>query len=250
MSETTEPQGGATPPEPIVEQDNQVEANDNPKPDDQEHEQQSKTQRRIAQLSARLAAETRERERLQAEAEAWRQVRQQQGGEQAEETDDQRDLRLRQQLRGEVEAQVRREQFHAEGESAFGQAGWRQKCDDLISMGADPGFAQLIVEMPDRVKMTAALADDPEAVQRIAAIRTERGRAIALGKYSASLEARANGDDTPRQSVVPRVTAAPAPVRQVGGRAAPTFNPYNPNLTGEQLYDFFAKQDRDRRAGR
>ncbi len=83
MSETNEQvQGGATPPEPAVEQDNQqqgqptndnqVEANDNQPTPDEQQQRQSREDRRIAQLSARLAAETRERERLAAEAEAWR----------------------------------------------------------------------------------------------------------------------------------------------------------------------------------
>jgi hypothetical protein len=238
----------AQPGAPEQANDNNVEANDNQA---DQQQRQSREDRRIAQLSARLAAETRERERLQAEAEAWRQMRQHMGqGEPGEETDEQRQVRLRQEVRGEVEAQLRREQFHADGEAAYG-ASWRQKCDDLVAMGADPGFALLIVEMPDRVKVTAALADDPEAVQRIAAIRTERGRAIALGKYSAQLDrqaAAANEDtDTPRQPVVPRVTQAPPPVRQVTGRAAPTFDPYSPRHSAGDLYDYFVKQDMERR---
>jgi hypothetical protein len=92
--------------------------------------------------------------------------------------------------------------------------------------------------------VAAALAEDPTEVQRIANIRSERGRAIALGKYAASLE-RETARPAARQ-----VTQAPAPVRPVQGRTQPVFDAYNPNLSGEQLYDYFAKQDRDRRARR
>src|SRR5215831_10960747 len=98
--------------------DNQVEANDN-----QDQQRQSREDRRIAQLTARLAAETRERERLQAEATAWQQMRDHMGqGDQVEETPEQARARLRQEVRGEVEAELRRSQFHAEGEAAYGNA--------------------------------------------------------------------------------------------------------------------------------
>jgi hypothetical protein len=262
MSETTEQaEGGAQPPEPTTQQDNQPqandnqpEANDNQQTEDEKRQAQSREDRRIAQLTARLAAERRERERLQGEAEAWRQRQmadQQPQG--AEETDEQREQRIT----AAVEAKIRREQFHQDGEAAYGQAVWRQKCDDVISMGADPGFAALLVEMPDRVKITAALAEDPEAVQRIASIRSERGRAIALGRYAAGLDrpaaANTNGaahsDSTPTPAAAPRVTAAPAPVRPVEGRTQPSFDPYNPRHTPEQLFDFFARQEKERRSG-
>jgi hypothetical protein len=185
MSETTEQaEGGAQPPEPTTQQDNQPqandnqpEANDNQQTEDEKRQAQSREDRRIAQLTARLAA--------------------------------------------------------------------------------DPGFAALLVEMPDRVKITAALAEDPEAVQRIASIRSERGRAIALGRYAAGLDrpaaANTNGaahsDSTPTPAAALRVTAAPAPVRPVEGRTQPSFDPYNPRHTPEQLFDFFARQEKERRSG-
>jgi hypothetical protein len=221
--------------------DNQVEANDN----DQD-EWRRREDRRVAQLSARLAAEQRERERLQAL------FQQQTGGE---ETDEQKAQREKQQMRAEVEADLRRERFHAEGTAQFGNA-WNQKCQDLIGLGADPMFAALVVEMPDGVKIAAALADDPEAVQRIADIRSERGRAIALGRYAAGLDRQAansnDQDDTRSTPTTPvaatRVTSAPPPVRPVTGRTTPAFDPYNPRHSPEQLAEFWEKQERDRRS--
>src|SRR5690349_13159261 len=146
MSETTTTaEGGVSPPDAhsdpanlqednqVETNDNQVEANDNQQTEEQQ-QRQSREDRRIAQLSARLAAETRERERLQAESEAWR--RQLQGQQPqlgtGEETEDQRVERLRQQVRAEVEVELRKERFHAEGAAEYGAA-WQQKCQDLIS---------------------------------------------------------------------------------------------------------------------
>ncbi len=54
-------------------------------------------------------------------------------------------------------------------------------------MGADANFAQLLVEMPDGVRVAGALAADPAEVERIAGLRSERARAVALGKYAATL---------------------------------------------------------------
>jgi hypothetical protein len=208
-----------------------------------EGEDKLREDRRIAQLRARLGAAERERQQQAAELEFYR--RQAQGQQQAQETPEQQAVRYRQEVRGEVEAQLRTERFHAEGGAQYGD--WSAKCKDLVDMGADPHFAQLLVEMPEGVRVAAALADDPDAVERISKIGTERGRAIALGKYAATIEGGSNGASAPTRAAAP-VSRAPAPIRPVTGRAAPQFNEYT--ATGQQLVDFYAKQDMEKRTRR
>jgi hypothetical protein len=195
--------------------------------------------RRVAQVRARLAAaERREAEQL-AELEFYR--RQAANVAPQDETPEMRYQRERAQIRTEVEQQIRTETFHQQGAAQYGD--WKQRCDDLIGMGADPGFAALLVEMPggEGVKVAAALAADPDAVERISQLRTERARAVALGKYAATIEdaptaapMRVNG------AAAPAVTRAPAPVRPVTGRASPQFNEYT--ATAQQLADFYMRQ--------
>lgn len=208
-------------------------------PEQEEAERKSKGDRRFAALTAQLSAAQRERDRQAAELEFYRR----QAHAPAEETPEQRYQRERAQIRGEVEAQIRTETFHQQGASAY--ADWKQRCDDLVNMGADAGFAQLLVEMPDGVKVAAALAGDPEEVQRIANLRSERARAVALGKYAATVEgASARAAPAERH----QVTRAPAPVRPVTGRAAPTFNEYTAD--GQTLVDRYMKQNIERRVNR
>ena len=118
-----------------------------------------------------------------------------------------------------------------------------------MKMGADGGFAQLLVEMPDGVKVAAALAADPAEVERIANLRSERARAVALGKYAATIEdtppARGNGHS--HATPTPQMTRAPAPIRPVTGRANPQFNEYT--ASGEQLVDMYLKRDLERARG-
>jgi hypothetical protein len=111
-------------------------------------------------------------------------------------------------------------------------------------MGADAPLSRLIVEMPEAVKVVAALADDPAAVQRISNIKSERGRAIALGKFVATIEDR---PAIPRAAPV-AVTRAPAPVRTVTGRASPVFNEYTANA--DQLADHYMRQNMERQQRR
>lgn len=211
-------------------------------PEQEQKDARDKEDRRIAQLRARLGAAEREREAQRAELEFYRRQAQQHAP--AEETPEQRYQRERAQIRGEVEAQIRTETFHHQGASAY--ADWKQRCDDLVSMGADAGFAQLLVEMPDGVKVAAALAGDPDAVERIANLRTERARAVALGKYAATVEdtapaQRSNGAER-------QISRAPAPVRPVTGRANPQVNEYR--LNAQQLVDKYSREAMEARRSR
>lgn len=239
MSETTEtPEGTPAEPEPTPA----------PEPDTEEQtpdqtprrEAEPKDDRRIAQLRARLGAAEREQEAQRAELEFYRRQAQQQAPH--DETPEQRYQRERAQIRADVEMQIRTERFHAEAYEQYPD--WDKRRDDLVKMGADAGIAAMLVEMPGGVRVAGALADDPAELQRIAAIKSERGRAIALGKYAATLEA--DGGAPPRSA--PQVTRAPAPIRPVTGRAAPQFNEYT--ASGQDLVDRYMKQAMENRARR
>lgn len=244
MSETTEAPGTepVAPPSPPPESTPPApDATDAPEQTEEEAQRRDRDTegRRVAQVRARLAAAERERDALRAEAEFYRQRAQPIAPE--DETPEQRYQRERAQIRGEVEAQIRTERFHAEGGQSYGD--WKQRCDDLVAMGADAGFAQLLVEMPagEGVRVAAALAADPDAVERIANLRSERARAVALGKYAASIDdAPATVRNGHNAAPVP-VTRAPAPVRPVTGRTAPVFNEYT--ASPQALIDFYMRQN-------
>jgi hypothetical protein len=162
MSETTENPDGTPAPEPEPKP-----VPDTPAPETEEPEQKPQREadeegRRVAQLRARLGAQERENARKDAELEFYRRQAQQQTP--AEETPEQRYMRERATIRAEVEQQIRTERFHEQGQSAYGD--WKQRCDDLVAMGADAGMAALLVEMPDGVKVAASLAGDPGAAHR------------------------------------------------------------------------------------
>jgi hypothetical protein len=245
MSETTETTPAPEPePAPPPSPDAPAPDTEEPeqKPQREADEARAKEDRRIAQLRARLGAAEREQARQAAELAFYRE--QAQRVPQAEETPEQRYARERAQIRTEVEQQIRTETFHQQGASAYGD--WKQKCDDLVKMGADAGFAQLLVEMPDGVKVAAALANDPDQVEHIANLRSERARAVALGKYAATLDADDGSTRAPRAA--PQVTRAPAPIRPVTGRAAPTFNEYTAD--GQTLVERYMRQNLEKQVRR
>jgi len=142
----------------------------------------------------------------------------------------------------EHETKARVERFHEAGRAAH--ADWAARCKSLMDMGADGGLAEILVDLPDGARVAGALADDPEALEKIAGLRTERARAIALGKYAAAFEAEAR----PTQ---PRVTRAPAPIRPVNGSTARAeFNPYlagNSDDGNAALTAYYTEQARRRR---
>ena len=252
MSETTEPDGKPAPePEPTstpgtgpAGAPESTPETDEPAPAKEADEARRRDggDRRFAELTARLSAAERREQQREQELEFYRRQAQQQAPQ--DETPEQRYHRERAQIRAEVEGELRKETFHNQGRAAFPD--WGQRCDDLIKMGADANFAALLVEMPEGVKVAAALAADPAEVERIANLRSERARAVALGKYAATIEdappARGNGHAAP-----PQVTRAPAPIRPVTGRANPTFNEYT--APPEQLVDVYLKRDLERARG-
>ena len=210
---------------------------------EEEAERKSRGDRRFAAITAKLSAAERLQAQQAAELEFYR--RQAVAQPQGEETPEQRYQRERVAIRAEVEAQIRTERFHEQGATEF--TDWKARCDDLVKMGADAGFAQLLVEMPDGVRVAGALAADPEAVERIAGLHSERARAVALGKFAATLGAD-NGNGHARAAAPTPMTRAPAPVRPVTGRASPVFNEYT--ASPEALADYYLKKDLERHRSR
>ena len=209
---------------------------------EEEAEHKSRGDRRFAAVTAKLSAAERIQAQQAAELEFYRQQAQRQPP--ADETPEQRYHRERAAIRADVESQIRTERFHEQGGAEFGD--WKQRCDDLVKMGADANFAQLLVEMPDGVRVAGALAADPAEVERIANLRSERARAVALGKYAATLGDNGNGHA--RAAAPLPVTRAPAPVRPVTGRASPVFNEYT--ASPEALADYYLKKDLERHRSR
>lgn len=247
MSETTEaPEGAPAPepeptpaPEPAPDTDEQT---PDPVPPRREaDEARDKEDRRIRQLVAKNAARDRENEELRRELDSYRRQAQQQAPQ--NETPEQTMRRIELEAEQRAEAKLLARRFHEEGNAQYRD--WNQKTKDLIDMGADPGMATLLIEMPGGVRVAAALAEDPTELQRIVSIPSERGRAIALGKYAATLDSDAGA--APARST-PQVTRAPAPIRPVTGRAAPQFNEYT--ASGQDLVDRYMKQNLENRMRR
>jgi len=145
-----------------------------------------------------------------------------------------------QQAVSEQREQERVQGFHAAGSAAYPD--WKERCASLMSMGADAGLAALLVETPDGANVAAALADEPEALERIAGLKSERARAIALGKFAASVADK----PAPASRTISR---APPPIKPIGGGSAkPAVDEYA--LTSAQLVELYSKQAMDARRNR
>jgi hypothetical protein len=249
MSETeTGPQPGGEAPEAAVTETEatapvdagaatETEAETDEKREDRRRAQLSaREEKRIAQLSARmaaLAARNDELERRIQQPPPPRPVELPQTPEEFERLVEQR----AEQKADEKAARARAVAFHQQGIAEHGKDAWAVRCNNLQAMGADAGMAQLLIEMPNGPRVAASLADDPEELERIAAISTATGRAIALGQYAATLAA-------PARRTAP-VSRAPAPIRPVTGVANPVFNEYT--ASAEELMDYYSKQAMERR---
>ena len=221
-----------------------------PAPDDapeptpeEEAERKSRGDRRFAAITAKLSAAERLYAQKEAEAAYWRQQVAQGGQQQAEETPEQRIARIEREADARAEQKLLTQRFHDEGGAQYPD--WQQKTRELIDMGADAEIARLLVAMPGGVRVAASLADDPAELQRIANMTGTERRAMALGRYAATID---NGNGHARAAAPLPVTRAPAPVRPVTGRASPVFNEYT--APPEQLVDVYLKRDLERARGR
>lgn len=199
------------------------------------------TDKRLARLTARITAGEAERAQLRAELDRMRR------GEQVPQQPVEIPPEWQPILEREVEARAAAREaqrgvqaFHAAGRAEH--ADWPQLCQSLIDMGADPGFSQILVETPNGHKIAAALADEPEELERIAALRTERARAIELGKFAARFETR---PAPPKRAAVSR---APEPVRPVTGSVNAQPDPYR--MTAQQNVDYYSRLDMESRKRR
>lgn len=243
LSDTqTDPQDGAAPAEPAAPTETQASAPAadgaaTETPAEPEPPKPSRTDRRIAALSARLSAGEQERQRLAQEVEQYRRQSQPQPDKPITPDDIPRivEERVAAQLAQRVE-QERAEAFHASGKAEFKD--WTERCQSLMQMGADAQFAQLLIETPDGAKVAGALADDPEELERITGLKSERARAVALGRYAATLETR--------EPAAKPANKLPPPIRPINGATART--PFNETTaTAQQLVDFYTKQAMQKR---
>jgi hypothetical protein len=247
MSETlTDPQDGATPAEPAATEDPKPiapgtegaatdQTTEQPKPD--------RAERRIAALSARLAATGTDRDRLAAENAELRRAANPPAAEEPPKPEDIPRLveeRVAREL-AEREIKAKVSTFHETGQKEYPD--WKDRCSSLIEMGVDGPLSEVLLELPAAV--TASLADDPEELERIVGMKTERARAIALGKYAATLEAKPapTAEETERVRVAAhtrRVSQAPAPIRPIGGNARVELN--ESTMSAQQLVENYSKQ--------
>ena len=141
--------------------------------------------------------------------------------------------RLAAQMREQERGQEQANTFHEQGRESY--ADWEERCKNLMAMGVDVGLSQILVEMKDGAKVAGALADDPEALQRIAQIRTERGRAISLGMYAAKLA------EAQQPQIRRTAREVPSPIRPVTnlGNGA---NPVPQAMSSEQLVDYYSRE--------
>lgn len=225
MSETE--QGAAPPPSEPAAEPVTPEA-----PPPAEAEEESRKAKRFAQMTARLASTARERDEL-AQRLAYIEQTQRIAGQPSQEATTQAQIQQEAQRLAAAEAfEARKREFHRAGEELYPD--WRDKCNNLMAMGADPQIASMLVEVEDGPKVAAALADDPEALEHIAGLRSERGRAVALGQFAAKIAAR------PAR----RVSQAPPPPKTVEARAAPKFD--EQSATAQQLVDYYVRQGIER----
>jgi hypothetical protein len=250
-TETTVPQdGGAPASEPIitgsteapppVETETTTEAT--PEQEAEEQPRQRRGDRRLAVLAAQSRAAQEQLARQSAELED---LRRRVGSAQPEQPQIPQEWQPI--LDREVEARIAaraqqqaREAFHDAGKQMAPQE-WATICKDLEDMGADAPLSWVLVEMGrEGAKAAVALHENPEDLERIAALKTPTARAIALGKYAATLEAT---PAPPRRAA--QVSRAPAPIRPVNGSVNPEPNPYT--MGPQEAVAWAEKQEAERR---
>ena len=126
-------------------------------------------------------------------------------------------------IRAEVEAQIRTERFHEQGATEF--TDWKARCDDLVKMGADAGFASCWSRCRMACVSPARWQRTPRRWSALPAC-TVNARGLSRWASSPPHSGPNNGNGHARAAAPLPVTRAPAPVRPVTGRAAPVFNEY------------------------
>ncbi len=226
----------STPDKPADKPDAEPPAEPAPKPEKTAEEKaRERDNRRYAQAQAARYAEKARADQLEARLRELENPAQQQ---QPPGIVRQEDLpRMYEEMRAKERTQERVDTFHQAGQAAYPD--WAERCQNLMQMGADENFSVLLVETPDGAKVAGALADDPDALERISGLKTERARAIALGHYAASLQAK------PAAVPAVSVSRAPSPIQPPSiGRAR---GDPDPNGSFEEYQRWSEKQRWDRR---
>jgi len=243
MSDTTEQQpvpeateGAPAPSDAATEQTTPPEQETPPAPPEEaQKERESRLDRRIAEMRARLSNSERQRhemaqrlELLEAHARATTPPQpppdpQMQAAVHAEAA----------KLTAEKLFEQKKAAFHAAGREAFPD--WEQRMSELQGLGAVP-ISSMFLELPNGHKVAAALRDNPEALEEILAQPTQEARGIALGKYMQQIST------TPTRNV----SRAPPPPKPIQGRVSTTFDPYAANVPTDRLVDFFSRQAMDK----
>jgi hypothetical protein len=210
-----------------------------PEGDTPEEPKLSGTDKRLAKLTARLSAGEAERAQLRAELDRIRRgepVQQPQAAQIPPEWRPVIDRAVAQQVE-QLQLEAKMQAFHAAGRAEH--ADWNDMCKSLIDMGADTPLSMLLVDMPQGHKVAAALHEEPEELERIAALRSERARTLELGKFAARVEGMPNLQ-RPRAAA-----AAPSPIRPVTGSARVEPDPYR--MDAQQAVAYYSKLDMESR---
>lgn len=114
-------------------------------------------------------------------------------------------------VRAEIEFDTRRQALVTTGLKELGTDAWNEKTSILHGLGAtqNAAFMQALVEMPNAVKIVAELADDSDALVSLLN-KSPSAMAAALGRMDAKMDAPA-----PK----PQLSNAPRPVPKVESTA-------------------------------
>lgn len=207
-----------------------------PEAEPQKSPEETNWERRVNRLTSRVSTVSRENDELRQRLAAFEQAQAQHAtGQQPPPPELQQYIRTEAERLAQAQRiEERRQSFNEQGAAAYPD--WEERKQSLIAMGVDIPLSVLLVEMPDGARIAGELHDNPAELERIAEIRSERGRAVALGQFAAKLEQR------PRT-----VSRAPRPPQPVTGRVNPQFNEYN--ASAQDLVAFYTKraQEQQRR---
>src|SRR6185312_468387 len=164
-----------------------------------------RTDRHVANLTARLATERAEREAAERRAEAAEALLQ------ATKPEGERHTTVpaaapvdRAAVRAEIEFDTRLKSVISAGQKEFPD--WGERTEILHGLGAtqNPAFMQALVELPNATKIVSALSEDPDALVDILN-KSPTAMAAQLGRMDARMETAAK----------PTLSAAPRPLPKV-----------------------------------
>lgn len=168
-----------------------------------------RSDRHVANLTARLAATQQELQESRRATEAAEALLR--SGKSDEAPQQPREAPDRAAVRAEIEFDTRRQALVESGLKEYGAEAWNEKTSALHALGAtqNPAFMQALVEMPHATKIIAELADDSDALVSLLN-KSPHAMAAALGRMDAKM-------DTPAPK--PQLSNAPRPAPKVEAAA-------------------------------